>query len=70
MIEARASFPGAVLDSIAAVVAGQQTLEDVVRWAFAQRPALPIERVVVQDEYTHDVVLCWGEGVYLVYDTT
>ena len=66
----RGTFPSAVLESIAAVVAGQQTLEDVVRWALGQRPARTIERVVVQDEYTHDVVLCWGEGVYLVYDTT
>jgi hypothetical protein len=29
-----------------------------------------VERVVVQDEYTHDVVLPWEDGVYLAYDTT
>jgi hypothetical protein len=29
-----------------------------------------IARVVIQDEYTHDVVLPYDEGVYLVYDTT
>jgi len=56
--------------SIAAVVAAQKTLEDVVRWGLSQRPARLIESVVVQDEYTHDVVLRWAEGVYLVYDTT
>lgn len=69
-IEARGSFPAAVLESIAVVIAAQQTLEDVVRWGLGQRPARLIERVVVQDEYTHDVALRWGDGVYLVYDTT
>jgi hypothetical protein len=69
-IEVRVSLDAAVAESIAVVVAGQQTLEDVVRWSLGQRPVRAIERVVVQDEYTHDVVLRWGEGVYLVYDTT
>jgi hypothetical protein len=55
---------------VAAVIAGHQTLEDVVRWALAQRPPRMVESVVVQDEYTHDVVLGWAGGVYLVYDTT
>jgi hypothetical protein len=52
------------------VAAGQKTLEDVVRWGLAQRPPRVVERVVVQDEYTHDVVIRYADGVYLVYDTT
>ena len=47
VIEAMSTFPSAVLSSIAVVVAGQQTLEDVVRWGLGQRPVRPIERVVV-----------------------
>lgn len=50
--------------------ASQRTLEDVVRWGLALRPARLVERVVVQDEYTHDVVLRDPSGVYLVYDCT
>lgn len=68
--EVRGDVPGAVVASIEAVVAGQATLEDVVRWGLAMKPARLVERVVVQDEYTHDVVVRWSEGVYLVYDTT
>ena len=26
--------------------------------------------VIVQDEFTHDVVLPWQRGLHLVYDTT
>ncbi len=70
MVEARGSFPAETLASIEAVVQGQKTLEDVVRWGLSRKPPRLIERVVVQDEYTHDVVLPWAEGVYLVYDTT
>jgi hypothetical protein len=55
--------------ALEAVVTQHATLEAVVRWGLASRVPRFIERVVVQDEYTHDVVLsandCW-----LVYDTT
>jgi hypothetical protein len=52
------------------VVATHETLEDVVRWGLAQRPARLVARVVVQDEYTHDVVVPFGDGAFLVYDAT
>ena len=46
------------------------TLQEVVRWGFAHRPSLEILEVVVQDEYSHDVVMTGGDGLYLVFDTT
>ncbi len=60
--------PPDVMDSVRAFLSRQKTLEDVVKMGIASRRS--IERVVIQDEYTHDVVLRYGEGVYLVYDTT
>lgn len=39
------------------------TLEDVVRWGGA------IVDVIVQDEYTHDVICAAGAG-FAVFDTT
>ena len=44
-----------------------RTLEAVVRWAWAN--GTDISDIVVQDEYTHDVVVPF-EGGWLVYDTT
>jgi hypothetical protein len=44
------------------------TLEDVLRFGFAQRPAWDVVDVVVQDELTHDVVV--RGPAYLVFDTT
>jgi hypothetical protein len=45
------------------------TLADVVRFGLAQSPPQTIVDVVVQDEFTHDVVLPWN-GQYLVFDAT
>ena len=70
MIEVREGVAPAQLEGLAAMIARQQTLEDVVRWGLAHTPPRMIVRVVVQDEYTHDVVLHYADGVYLVYDTT
>ena len=59
--------------AIEAVVASQPTLEEVVRWVLAQkgRTARDFD-VIVQDEYTHDVVVPWNleQKLFLVYDTT
>jgi hypothetical protein len=45
-----------------------RTLGDVLDWARAQGLGRP--EVVTQDEYTHDVVLPWRDGRWLVFDTT
>jgi hypothetical protein len=70
MIEMREGVAKELAPSIESVVASHQTLEDVVRWGLSQRPPRLVERVVVQDEYTHDVVIAYADDVYLVYDTT
>ena len=45
-------------------------LEELVRWGLRQTPAHPVLDVVVQDEYTHDVVVRWSEELVLVFDST
>ena len=50
-------------EALEAVLASQQILQDVVRWRM-------VASVVVQDEYTHDVIVPWDDGLYLAYDTT
>lgn len=44
------------------------TLEDVLRVGLLQHPAWELVDVIVQDEFTHDVIVR-GPG-YLVFDTT
>lgn len=69
-LEVRGDIPRDVLEQIEALTASQRTLEDVIAWSLGLRPPLLIQEIVTQDEYTHDVVLPYRDGVYLVYDTT
>lgn len=69
-LDTRGDVEPALRDALEAATARHRTLEDVVRWGLALRPPRLIEDVVKQDEYTHDVVIPYADGVYLVYDTT
>jgi hypothetical protein len=56
--------------SLEAAFGEMRTLEDVVRWGLGGAQAAIVE-VVVQDEYTHDVVVKVSAGeCYAVFDTT
>ena len=67
-----AALPPAEADALRALVAGQRTLADVLRWAATQSAPRAITEIVTQDEYTHDVVLPLDPArpLYLAYDTT
>ena len=60
--------------SIEATLSPQENLKDVVNWALSQPRGTFISAVVadviVQDEFTHDVIVPWRDGLVLVYDTT
>ena len=51
----------------------QENLQDVMCWALSDPVSFVpqvVANVVVQDEFTHDVVVPWRDGLVLVYDTT
>jgi len=58
------------VEALESMLGPLRTLEAVVRWAFSLKPPRDVTEVVVQDEYTHDVVLSWTPSRYLVFDTT
>jgi hypothetical protein len=45
-------------------------LAEAVAWGCAHTPPLVVADVIVQDEYTHDVLLPYRDGRFIVYDTT
>ena len=47
-----------------------RTLGDLLDWARAERPPLDPPRILTQDEYTHDVVFAWRDGLHLAFDTS
>lgn len=69
--EDRAGMAAAEVAELVEVLASQRTLEDVVRWGLSQSPPRMVVDVIVQDEYTHDVVVTLRPpDRFLVYDTT
>jgi hypothetical protein len=46
------------------------TLAQVIPWALRQVPPAEFVQVVVQDEYTHDVIIRVADDLFLVFDTT
>jgi hypothetical protein len=55
---------------IEAAIADHGMLDRVIRWGLASEPRRVVAGVVVQDEYTHDIIVPWGDGLWLVYDCT
>ncbi|MEZ4389686.1 MAG: hypothetical protein R3A48_01220 [Polyangiales bacterium] len=66
----RARADAATLAALADVVREHSSLARVVQWSLAQGADRALVDVVVQDEFTHDVVLRWSDALYLVYDAT
>jgi hypothetical protein len=54
-------------------LAQHRSLQDLLKWAEKQSPGTlvpgAIAELVVQDEFTHDLVVPW-RGFYVVYGTT
>ena len=65
----RAGLPAEIQAALHAQLAPLTTLQAVLAWAFSLSPPSDVADVVIQDEYTHDVVLPWNR-VWLVFDTT
>jgi hypothetical protein len=55
-------------------LSGQQNLNDVMKWALSHPEGVFIPsivaNVIVQDEFTHDVIVPYRDNLVLVYDTT
>lgn len=68
----RSSLSSLRIAELEAAIPEQENLQDVMKWALSDPSAfLPqvVANVVIQDEFTHDVIIPWRTDV-LVYDTT
>lgn len=52
------------LSALSAELAGRENLLQIMAWNSA------VVDVVVQDEFTHDVVIRWRDDLFLVFDAT
>jgi hypothetical protein len=51
-------------------LAALETLGQVLRWTQAQSPRPEFVNVVIQDEYTHDVIVRIVDRIHAVFDAT
>ena len=58
------------LEKISVAVAPLHTLGDLLDWARHLSPPVADPVIVTQDEYTHDVLIPYGAGRWLDFDTT
>jgi hypothetical protein len=70
----RASLSAARLAEIQNELETLHTLQDVLTWGFKQPVGTVnsqiIADVVIQDEFNHDVIVPWKDGLVIVYGTT
>lgn len=66
----RTGLPDDERDTLTRALERRGALADVVRWALAAVPPRLVADVVVQDEFTHDVVIPWAAPRWLVFDST
>ena len=69
-----ARLPSEAMAEIERELTGQFSLKDLMNWAFSdsRERFIPgvVKDVIIQDEFTHDVIVPWGPDLVLVYDTT
>ena len=72
-VENRANLSNEIFEPIAEELARHRSLLDILKWARKQPEGLLhpgiISELVIQDEFTHDLVIPWN-GLYFVYGST
>lgn len=63
-------LPAERFERVAASLRHHTSLQSVLEWCRAQSPPKDLSAVVVQDEYTHDIVLELEGELFAVYDAT
>jgi hypothetical protein len=65
----QSKLPAKKIAELEAKIPEQENLQDVMRWALSDPGGFVpqvVANVVVQDEFTHDVVVPWRGGLVLV----
>ena len=70
VVEAAGDIPNRELSRFRIALRDLRTLGPVLEWLRAQDPPRIVREIITQDEYTHDVIVPWGERLVLVFDAT
>jgi hypothetical protein len=65
-----ANLSEAALSELSESLPAHGTLMELVAWGSRQTPPLILRETVMLDEYTHEVLVPWGDALWLVYSST
>ncbi len=65
-----ANLSDETLTALEAVVPAHGTLMEVVAWGRQLHQPVFLQETIALDEYTHEVLLRWRDGLWLVYSTS
>jgi hypothetical protein len=69
-IENRASLTANDFAHFASAVASQSSIKHALDWLLGHNPPLTPTGMVTQDEFSHDILVNYPGGLWLVYSTT
>ena len=69
-IENRGNVASAVFAPIAEAVASHRSMKHALDWLVSHDPPLTLNDMVTQDEFSHDILVQYPGGLWLVYDST
>ncbi len=69
-VEIRASRAPAQFAALAETLGTHRSIKHALDWLAAHDPPLAPSDMVTQDEFSHDIMIGYDDGLWLVYDVT
>ncbi len=69
-VENRAALAEDAFSRLAGVLCRQRSIKHALDWLTAHRPPLTLTDILAQDEFSHDILVEYLDGLWLVYDTS
>jgi hypothetical protein len=69
-IENRSGFASPEVGRIIESVVSHSSIKHALDWLAEHDPPLTVTDMVTQDEFSHDVLVSYDSGLWLVYDCT
>ena len=69
-VENRAALDSPGFAAIVEIVSQHRSIKHALDWMLEQTPPLELADMVTQDEYSHDFLIAYPGGRWLVYDST
>jgi hypothetical protein len=70
LVEYRTGLGDEVLSHITTALGRHRSIKEAVVWLAAHDPPIAPAGMVTQDEYSHDIIVPYPGGLWLVYDST